>query len=174
MFKKIFLLPMFLFAALLANAQTDAIARFFSQYADDERFTTVYISPKMFQMVSKIETNDPDWNKIREVIADLGGLRVLTADSISNGMELYKDAMKRIPTNEYEELLSVRDGKENVRIMIKENANVISELLLLVGAPDEFVMLSFFGKIDLDKISRLAKTLDIEGAEHLEKVKGKQ
>lgn len=174
MLKKFFIIPMLLLVALAANSQTDAISRFFNQYAEDERFTVVYISPKMFKMVAKIETSDPEWNKVREVISDLGGLRVLVADSISNGDNLYKDAMKRLPMNEYEELLTVRDGKENVRFVVKESNNVISELVLLVGAPDEFVMLSFWGKIDLDKISRLAKTLDIEGAEHLEKVKGKQ
>lgn len=164
----------FLLAAAAATAQTDAISRFFNQYTDDERFTVVFISPKMFQMVSKIETNDPDWEKVRDVVKDLGGLRVLTADSITNGTQLYKEALSKIPTGEYSELLSVRDGKENVRIWIKDSGNVIHELLLLVGAPDEFVMLSFTGKIDLDKISNLAKTLDVEGAEHLEKVKGKK
>ncbi|MFN4256693.1 MAG: DUF4252 domain-containing protein [Saprospiraceae bacterium] len=164
----------FLLAAVAATAQTDAISRFFNQYTDDERFTVVFISPKMFQMVSKIETNDPDWEKVRDVVKDLGGLRVLTADSITNGTQLYKEALSKIPTGEYSELLSVRDGKENVRIWIKDAGNVIHELLLLVGAPDEFVMLSFTGKIDLDKISNLAKTLDVEGAEHLEKVKGKK
>lgn len=159
-------------ASLRAQNGTDAISRFFSQYAEDERFTVVYISPKMFQMVSKIETNDADWEKVKEVVKDLGGLRVLVADSIADGDKLYADAMRKIPTTEYSELLTVRDGKENVRIWIKDSGNVIHELLLLVGAPDEFVLLSFTGKIDLDKISSLAKTLDIEGAEHLEKVKG--
>lgn len=170
-------LSFFLFFAVAvasASAQNgDAISRFFSQYTDDERFTVVYISPKMFQMVSKIETSDPDWEKMRDVVKDLGGLRVLTADSITNGTQLYREALAKIPTGEYSELLTVRDGKENVRIWIKDSGNVIHELLLLVGAPDEFVMLSFTGKIDLDKISTLAKTLDIEGAEHLEKVKPK-
>lgn len=169
--KKLFLLPLFLLAAFASQAQNDAITRFFEKYADDERFTMVYVSPKMFQMLAKIETDDEDWNKFRDVVKDLGGLRVLTADSVANGDAMYKDALSRVPQKEYEELLTVRDGKENVRIWIKESNNVIQELLLLVGAPDEFTMLSFVGKIDLDKISSLAKTLDVEGVEHLDKVK---
>ncbi len=168
--KSMFLLPLFLLVASLAQAQNDAITRFFDKYTEDERFTVVYISPKMFQMVSKIETDDEEWNKVREVIKDLGGLRVLTADSIGNGVALYKEALGKVPTNEYSELLTVRDGKENVRIWTKDSGNIIHELLLLVGSPDEFVLLSFTGNIDLDKISRLAKTMDIDGIEHLEKV----
>lgn len=170
--KTIFLLPLFLLAAISQlPAQNDAITRFFEKYVDDERFTVVYVSPKMFQLVSKIETDDEEWNKVREIVKDLGGLRVLVADSIENGLTYYKDALSRVPVGEYEELLTVRDGKEHVRIWVKDTENIIEELLLLVGAPDEFVLLSFTGKIDLDKISELSRTLDIDGAEHLEKVK---
>lgn len=175
--KKALFLAVFFWTALISVSQaqqSDAITRFFDKYVNDEKFTVVYVSPKMFQMVAKIETSDPDWNKFRDVVKDLGGLRVLVADSITNGMSLYKEAMGRIPTSEYSELLTVRDGSENVRIMTRDAGDIINELLLLVGSPDEFVMLSFTGKIDLNKISTLAKSLDIEGAQHLEKIKKTQ
>lgn len=172
--KQLFLLPVFLLAMFHnIDAQNDGITRFFKQYEDDERFTTVFVSPKMFQMVAKIETDDEDWNKVREVVKDLGGLRVLHADSIADGVAMYKSALSKVPQNEYSELLTVRDGKENVRIWIKDTGNIIEELLLLVGSPNEFTMLSFTGKIDLDKISSLSKTLDIDGVQYLDKVKTK-
>jgi hypothetical protein len=170
--KPILLLLLFLLAAISQlSAQNDAITRFFDKYYEDERFTVVYVSPKMFQLVSKIETDDEEWNNVREIVKDISGLRVLAADSIADGLSFYKDALSKVPTSEYEELLTVRDGKENVRIWVKDTANIIEELLLLVGAPDKFVLLSFTGKIDLDKISELSKTLDVDGAEHLDKVK---
>jgi Domain of unknown function (DUF4252) len=172
--KKVVLSFVFATAALLAQAQNDAIIRFFNQYTQDERFTVVYVSPKMFDMASKIETNDPEWNNFRSVVKDLTGLRVLQADSINNAVALYKDALNRVPVGEYEELLTVRDGQENVRIWIKESNNVIGELLLLVGNPKEFTLLSFTGKIDLSKISALSKALDVKGTEHLKKVPTKQ
>ncbi|MFM7402445.1 MAG: DUF4252 domain-containing protein, partial [Bacteroidota bacterium] len=92
------------------------------------------------------------------------------------GLELYNDAISKIPVKEYEELVTVRDGDEHVRIWTRENKNdtVIEELLLLVGAPDEFVMLSLLGKIDLAKISGLSESLDVEGIQHLDKIKKKQ
>ena len=174
--KFLFMLPLFILAAQFKTAaQDDAILRFFNQYSEDERFTMVHVSPKLFSMISKIETSDEDWNKVREIVKDLGGLRVLTSDSIDNGMELYKNALSKVPKSEYDELLTVRDGDENVRIWIKESNNetVIEELLLLVGAEHEFTLLSFSGKIDLEKISDLSKTLDIDGAQHLGKLKSK-
>jgi hypothetical protein len=158
------------------QAQNDAISRFFNKYAEDERFTVVYVAPKLFSMISKVSSEDEEWNQMRDIVKDLGGLRVLAADSVSNGLELYNDALGRIPVKEYDELMTVRDGDENIRIWTRENKNdsVIEELLLLVGAPDEFVMLSLLGKIDLEKISGLSERLDGEGIEHLDKIKKKK
>lgn len=169
--KILFFLPLYLLLAAAAPAQNDAINRFFNQYVDDERFTVVFVSPKMFSLVSKISTEDEDWERFREVIGGLTGLRVLTSDSLDNGVKLYKDALSRVPATEYAELLTVRDGQENVRIWVKDSGNIINELLLLVGSPDEFVLLSLTGTIDLDKISSLSKGLDIEGVQYLDKVK---
>jgi hypothetical protein len=127
-------------------------------------------------MISKVQSDDEEWNQMREVVKDLGGLRVLAADSVANGLELFNEAISKIPVQEYDELVTVRDGDEHVRIWTRENKSdtVIEELLLLVGAPDEFVMLSLMGKIDLAKISGLAETLDVEGIEHLDKLKKKK
>lgn len=174
--KSIFLLPFFLLAVHFSTfAQNDAIMRFFNQYAEDERFTVVYVAPKLFSMVSKIETDDEDWNKVREIVKDLGGLRVLHADSIADGVAMYKSALSKVPASEYAELLTVRDGDENVRIWTKDtnDGTIIEELLLLVGSTNEFTLLSFTGKINLDKISQLSKTLDIDGVQHLDKIKSK-
>jgi hypothetical protein len=163
---------LFLFTgAFSAAAQNDAITRFFNQYAEDERFTVVYIAPKLFHLAAKIETDDEDWNKIREIVKDLGGLRVLVAEDIEDGVALYKAALSKVPVGEYSELLTVRDKDEHVRIWTKDSGNIIEELLLLVGQPTEFVLLSFTGKIDLDKISELSKVLDVKGADQLEKIK---
>lgn len=155
-----------------AQAQADAIEQYFEQYMEDERFTVVYVSSKMFQMISKLDIDeineDPEAKAAMEMVNDLRGLRVLTTDE--NAGEFYKEAITKIDTDQYEVLMTVRDGDENVRIWVKENNDVIDELLLLVGGDEDFVMLSFMGKIDLNKISKLANQIDVKGAEHLDKV----
>ncbi|MEN9415316.1 MAG: hypothetical protein RLZ62_1620, partial [Bacteroidota bacterium] len=92
-----------LVAAFNLNAQNDAISRFFRQYAEDERFTVVYVAPKLFSMISKVQSDDEEWNQMREVVKDLGGLRVLAADSVVNGLELFNEAISKIPVQEYDE-----------------------------------------------------------------------
>ena len=157
------------------NAQNDAISRFFGNYMENDDFTSVYISPKMFQMISKLDLsdeNDPDAKATMEMIKDIKGLRILTSEK--NPMALYKEAMHKFNTSDYEVLMSVKDEGENVRFWIKEADNVVNELLLLVGGKDEFVLLSFVGNIDLNKISKLAGSIDVKGAKYLEEVKGKK
>ncbi len=150
-------------------AQEDAITKYFEKYMDDEKFTIVYITPKMFQMISKLNLKDKEGQDIKEVLQDLRGLRILQADH--NGLQYFKEAINTFKTNEYELLMSVRDKDENVRFWTKENNGIISELLMLVGEKDEFTLISFIGNISLDKISKLSNKIDIDGAEHLKKLK---
>ncbi len=153
-------------------AQVDAIDKYFSKYVEDDNFTSVFISPKMFELISKIDLDeidsDPEAKLVMDVVSDLKGLRVLTTD-VDPGLR-YKEAMGLINPNEYETLMTVKDGNENIRFWVKDSGDIINELLLVVGGDDEFVLLSFVGNIDLAKISKLANQIDVKGAEHLEKI----
>ena len=160
-----------LFLAVAAQAQTDAISKYFEKYMDDENFTVVYVSGKMFTMLSRIdidELKDEEAKAIMEVAQTIKGLRVLVSEV--NPLQYYKEAQKMITTDEYELLLTVRDKGDNVKFWVVDDGKIISELFLLVGSADEFVMVSFIGDIDLQKISKLANTLDMKGAKHLEKL----
>ncbi|MEM6965528.1 MAG: DUF4252 domain-containing protein [Bacteroidota bacterium] len=161
-----------LLLTISVQAQNDAIARYFDKYLDDENFTVVFVSGKMFTMLSKIdieELKDEEAQAILDVAKDIKGLRVLVTEV--EPRQYYKEARKLINTDDgYEVLLTVRDKGDNVNFWIKETNNVIEELFLLVGGEDEFVLVSFLGRLDLNKIAQLANTLDVEGAEHLEKI----
>lgn len=148
------------------QAQQDAITKYFEQYMDDESFTVVYVSPKMFEIFARL-SDDTDQD-VKNVIKDLKGLRILTKDK--DGLKYYKEATKKISLNGYEELMTIRDDGQNVKFMTKEKDGVINELLLIVGGADEFVLMSFIGKINLDKIAKLSKSVDIDGLNHLEKM----
>jgi Domain of unknown function (DUF4252) len=159
---------------LSLTAQTDAISQYFNQYLDDERFTVVYITPKMFQMIAKLDINDKDYNDVKAVLQDLRGLRILQCEEPGLGQQFYKEAIAKFNTKEYELLMTVRDKDENVRFWTKENNGLISELLMLVGEKNEFTMISFIGSIDLSKISKLSNKFKIDGMEHLKDLKDKK
>ncbi|MEM6700967.1 MAG: DUF4252 domain-containing protein, partial [Bacteroidota bacterium] len=147
----------------LASAQADAISKYFNQYLDDERFTVVYISPKMFQLIGKLEIDadmeDDEVEAVMNMVEDLRGLRILVSDVDVDA--LYAEAISKINTKEYEILMTVRSKNESdVQFLVKDenDGNTINELLMLVGGEDSFVLMSFVGKINLNKVSDLSKT----------------
>lgn len=160
-----------LFAMIVSASMygQNAIEKFFSNYENDPEFSVVYVSPKMFKMVSKV-TGEEAEDDMAKVIKNLKGLTVLTTEK--NGLKYYNEAIGKIPVQEYEELVKVRDKGENVKILTKNSNNdsIVHELLILVGGQDEFALVSFVGDINLNDISKLAEKIDIKGAEHLKKV----
>ena len=155
---------------ITGNAQNDAISKYFSKYMDDENFTMVYVSPKMFNLVSNLELEDMD-EDVMSLLKEIKGLRILTTEK--DAMSYYNEAVESFGLSEYESLMTVRSEDEKVNFLIKSDDEKVEELLLLVGG-SEFVMLSFVGNIDLNKISKLASSMDVKGAEHLGKIESKE
>jgi len=160
-----------LIASVSVTAQEDAITKYFNKYVDDTTFSAVYISPKMFNMVSKVEIKDMD-PAVQEVIASLKGMRILHTEK--NAPKYYQEALKVINTNEYELLLTARDKGENVRFMVKESGNMVQELLMIVGGDTDFALISFIGNIDLKKIGKLAEALNIDNLQYLKNLDEKK
>jgi formylglycine-generating enzyme required for sulfatase activity len=52
-----------------------------------------------------------------------------------------------------DELLTVRQGKDQVRIMAKERGNAIRKIVVIVSNPDDFFMVTLKGKLRWDDIN---------------------
>lgn len=156
-----------------AFAQGDAITKFFNKYANDESFTQVTVSGKMFSLFTNMEAETQEDKEVLEAISKLKGLRILAKDDTRNARELYKEAFSLIPAADYAELMSVRDENKDMKFMIRENGDRISELLMVMGGPDEFMVLSVFGDIDLKQISRIGRKMNVSGLEKLENMDSK-
>jgi len=167
--KCVLLLGFLVLAASQSFAQStaNAIDKYFKQYVEDERFTVVYISSKLFEMIGNIDAKNLDLEdkeaaSMLEIAKDMQGLRILTSEE--DAAELYAEAKAKIDTKEYEVLMTVRDKDgDNVDFLVKESSdNKIQELLLLVGGGEEFTLLSFIGNLDINKITQFAKEMEQE------------
>jgi Domain of unknown function (DUF4252) len=168
--KKLIILTIAVFGMASAYAQSDAITKYFKKYVDDERFDMVYISPKMFELFASMDlAGEGTESEVMDIVKDLKGLQILSFEGDSSDAPgLYKEARSNIDLDGYEELLTARDGNENVHIMVKSEGSIVSELFVLIGGGDEFTMISFVGNIDLKKVGKIARMLDLGGMEHLE------
>ena len=168
MMKKVIVLACILGAVTLGYSQDNALDQFFKSYLNDTSFTVVNISPKMFQLISEMDMKDME-PETKELISNIKSLRILTREK--DGLRYFQEANKKLTSNQFEEILSVRekDG-ENVRILIREQGEFISELILIVGGEDEFVLLDLVGKINLKTIGKLGSTINAPGLQHLDKM----
>jgi CII-binding regulator of phage lambda lysogenization HflD len=171
--KKIMALAALMIVLNGAFAQ-DAISKLFTNYQDDESFTQVSVSGKMFSLFTNMEADSPEDKEVLEAISKLKGLRILGKQNTSDARTLYKEAFALIPINEFEELMSVRDKDKDMKFYIKEKGGKISELLMVMGGTSDFMVLSLFGEIDLKQVSRLGKKMDVKGLENLEKINQKK
>jgi len=166
--KKLFFAFILLAMGQSLFAQSDAVNKYFDKYRNDETFTIVNVSPKLFEMIANIAAEEIDDPEVLEMISKMEGLKILKTEVTP--MKYYEEAISMINTKSYEELMTVRDEDQNVKILVKDEdgGNVVNEMLLIVGGQDEFVLLSFVGKLHLDKLAKFAKNMNIDGMEHLE------
>ena len=148
----------FLITASGIMAQNNAIEKYFNQYIDDENFTVVYISPRFFNLFDKLDLSgmeDDEAQILADIAKDMKELRVLTTDITPR--KYYDEAKAKINTRDYEVLMTVRSkDKANVEILAKSDSdNTITELLLICGSDTDFALISFVGKISMDKVSKL-------------------
>src|SRR5688572_24189455 len=171
--KKIFAIAVLMIGVNGVFAQ-DAISKFFTKYQDDESFTQVTVSSKMFSLVNKIEVESKEDQEVLNAISKLKGLRILAKENTSDARKLYKEAFTLIPVKEFEELMSVRDKDKDMKFYIKESGGKISELVMIMGGADDFMVMTLIGEIDLKQVSRIGKKMDVKGLENLEKIEDKK
>ncbi len=169
--KKLMMGAVVMVMSIAAHAQGDAIAKFFTKYQDDETFTQVKVSQKMFGLFTNMDVEKPEDKEVLDAISKIQGLRVLAKHETRDSRTLYKEALAVIP-NGYEELMSVREKDKDMKFYIKEiSSGKIGELVMVMGGNDEFMLLTLFGEIDLKKISHIGRKMNIEGLQNLERMK---
>lgn len=168
--KQFFLLPaFFLLTAVSAFAQNGTMTDFIEKHKSERGFTYAFLSKDLFEVVTGTDVAEKDWKKLHNVIKNIGSLSILAADSIQNGLSLYREARSLVPASDFDELLTVRDADNKVHIWAKSEDDLVTELILLVGSPDEFVLISFAGALELGNIAELSRFFDAGTAEQLAK-----
>ena len=158
--------------AFEANAQSDAISKYFAKYMENDDFMSINISGKMFQMMSRIELDDKEEQKFMEQsIGRIKGVKAIAAQDDVDGRKMYNEALGLVDGKGYEELMSVKEEDKNIRFLIKEKDNKIDELFMVLGGRDEFGLLSIVGDgIDLNMLYKLSKVVGVEGFKEFERL----
>lgn len=170
--KKLILTTAVLMFTVSIWAQNKAVDKLFDKYGGKDGYTTVVITKYMFGLFSNVETTEDD--EYMNMIKNLDNIRILSAPGQSeSGVNFHDEVMNSLPKNEYEELMVIKDGGQDVKFLVKEEKDKIVELLMIIGGSEENVLISITGIIDMQTVAKLSKSMNIEGMENLEKIEKK-
>jgi hypothetical protein len=141
----------------------------FDKYSEKEGFTTVYISSKLLGLFAGKNTED---NEGSDFIRRLKSIRILSVeDSLLNkNVNFYKELTKKLDLSVYEELMVVKEGSDMTKFLIQQKGDVISELLVITGGPNDNTLISIKGDLDMKMITDLSKSTGIDELQDLEKL----
>jgi len=167
--KKIFLSLAAIILTISVKAQSGPVEDMFNKYSEKPGFTVVSISSKMFSMFAN---KDQDNKNADNVINKLKSIKILTVeDSLLNkNLNFYTELSRKLDLSVYEELMVVKEGPNMTKFLIRQNGNIISELLVVTGGPAGNSLISIKGELNLKSISELSKDMDIQELKSLDKI----
>ncbi len=164
--KRVILIMLAVVFPVLMMAQNSAVDKLFAKYQGKKGVTTVNVSPELFQMVNamgieELEEQDFPLDKVASV-------KILTIEDEEGweGVNFYKEIEKDLDVSDFAEVLTVNDGGEMVRIWMKADREVVSELLLIVGGDDN-VLIYITGDFNMKELEELAESIDDDMDIHL-------
>lgn len=152
--------------AIFAQSSTEII----ESYKGKEDVSYISINKYLFSMFSDVDADDSDSKEFLDVVKTLDGMKILTTENKKIGDEIYAKASKYLQKHNFNELMSIEEKGKTVVFSIKGEGKKVSELIMLVKEDSNIVFMSILGDIDLKKISKLSKKMNIQGLENLDEI----
>ncbi len=144
-------------AAMTISAQNSVIDKVFAKYSGQEGITSVSISPDLFKIAAAYnEGHDGDEDFPVEKISSLKVLTVEDEGKIS-GTDFYNEVLKDLNVSEYQEVMSVREGSDNVKMLMKTDGRQIFEFIILTGG-DDSALVYIAGNFSMDDLENVAQS----------------
>lgn len=148
----------------------------FDKFEGPDDITVVTVTKKMFQMMGnvKMDSKDKEAQQFLALTKKLNNLKVFTTSNSKYAADMKSTAEKYLKTAGLEELMRVKDGGQNIRILIKTGGKEtqVKELLMFIegsGKGNETVLMSLTGDFDLNDLSVLTDKMNLPGGSALSK-----
>jgi len=150
----------------IITAQEDMISRHFGEYEKDQNIEKIELDRTSFERFADIKTEDPTELKLIQAFQQLNGVKAIYLEHDEEATAMSSEAIRTIMADEvYEELMSASTKKEKMLMTIREEESVVKELSIIVGAEQNFMIATLYGKIDLNALSTITTVLRKNGKE---------
>lgn len=151
------LVAIIVLAPAIVFAQSEIIDKMIDKYGGQEGVTVVNISPELFEIMNGLELHDLDRAEFpKDKLSAVKILSVENADALS-GSNFYEEVTEGLNTFDFVEVMTVKDGSEDVKMWIKTKGKQIQDFLLVVSSPDEGVVVYVKGDFNMNDINGMAQ-----------------
>lgn len=147
--KKLFtILTILVIASAFTFGQRTPVDDLFDKYSGQEGITTVLISEGLFKIISDMDEESGSMDGDLKKLKGITSLRVLAVEdeALNKELDFFAEVDGNMDWGAYEELMIVKDGNENVRMLAQTDGDVVKEFLIIVGGEDN-VLVSIKGDI---------------------------
>jgi hypothetical protein len=145
-----------------AFGQSKAVEDFQNKYKNDRDAKVVSLNGSIFQLVANIAEfadEDEDAQVVARIAKGIKSMNLISVPMLKAGIELkqIEDLKDKLKSEKYDELMTVRDGRDRVYFMAKTGENKINNMLILITQEeDEFVLINIDGVLDMKDLAYLA------------------
>jgi len=145
-----------------AIAQSKTVEEFHNKYKNDRDAKVVSLSGGLFELLSSIaswDEEDEEAQAIARIAENIKSMDILSIPLYKSGFSSEDiDKMRAdLGKENYEELMTVRDGNDKVYFMTQGDKNTIKNMLILIKEENEFALLNVNGSLEMKDLSYLAK-----------------
>jgi len=145
-----------------ASAQDPVIRQFYNKYKHMDQVENIQLGGWVLKLAAQFaDEND----EVKPFARHISRLRVMTMEegNLVSKSE-YNTLVRKLRNQQFEDLFNARDGGELVQLLIREDGDRITDVLLLVSGADSFTMVSLEGALRFKDLREL--NIDIEGGDH--------
>ena len=150
--KKYFLLFL-LTLPYLGSAQSETIQKWHKKY--DNAFVLFFYQNTLNML------NMQDNEEFQNIIKDIDKLKLITIDKSEDTFtpNNYKELVSDYKSDDFEELMSMRQENANINAYIKEKDGITKGVAVLINSDSTMTIIDLKGSVPLNKIGMLAKQI---------------
>ncbi|MEZ5023856.1 MAG: DUF4252 domain-containing protein [Chitinophagales bacterium] len=142
----------------LSSFASEGFDKLYSKYSGDSEITSLNLTSSMLKIASKfLDEKDVD---SKALLQSIESVKLLISEKGSP--KLSADAKLMMKSGNYEDLIKINDGDDQVRIMVQESGDLIKDIIVLAEDGNDFVLVNIKGNIDPEQIGKVLNTLDIK------------
>ncbi|SIS86769.1 protein of unknown function [Chryseobacterium ureilyticum] len=175
--KKIFfIIAMILTSFATYSAQTDKLNKLFQDFEKNGGVTSINIKKPMFKLLNTIDVNDAYVGKIKPILNEVDGLKILIIPKATfpddlkneNGQNIKLNAQQSEKVNRalkslnFNELMTLNSDGTSMKFLAEEEKdNYLENLVFNVDSEDENVIFILNGKMKMSDVNKIISSGEI-------------